>query len=211
MEITAISKRRGHLYQLELLGGEPLLLDIKTVTENGLYVGQELDSQALARLKSDSDYTRAFSRAVWYIERGDLSEKALCDKLKKVGFAPAAISKSAERLAELGLINDEALAERMAARLIECNVSTRQALYKMTLKGIPRDIAKAALDATECDAECQIRAVIDKKYKNKLSNPENTKKVFAALQRLGFGYSDIRSVLKQYSEEIEFSEDNYGL
>ncbi len=211
MEITAISKRRGHLYEIELLGADPVTLDIKTVTDNGLYVGQEISEQRLSQLQRESDYTRAMSRAVWYIERGDLSEKALCDKLNKAGFTLAAIKKTAERLIELELINDAALAERMATRLLESNISLRQALLKMTAKGIPRDIAKQALEGVECDAESQIRAIIEKKYKNKLSDRDNTKKVFAALQRLGFGYSDIRSVLKQYSEELEYSEEQYGL
>lgn len=211
MEITAINKRRSHLYEIELLGADPVPLDIKTVTDNGLYVGQKISEQRLSQLQKESDYTRAMSRAVWYIERGDLSEKALCDKLKKAGFTAEAIEKTAARMIELGLINDTSLAERMATRLLESNVSLRQALFKMTAKGIPRDIAKEALEGVECDVEGQIRAVIEKKYKNKLSDHDNTQKVFAALQRLGFGYSDIRSVLKQYSEELEYSEEQYGL
>ena len=207
MEITAIEKRRAHLVQIEFLEGEAALLDSKTVAENGLYVGQQLTAEELQKLKDLSDYTRALSRAVWYIERGALSEKALRDKLIRAGFPPAVCEKCTARLLELGLIDDEALAERLAEQLTAANISQRAALSRMVAKGIPRDVAAAALENTECDAESQIRAVIDKKYKTRLGSPEQVRKVFAALLRLGFSYGDVRAVLKSYTEELEYSEE----
>ena len=211
MEITAITKRRNHLFELVFLDGQPLELDKKTVIDNGLFVGQDLSDAQIKSLKELSDYQRAFSRAVWYLEQGDLSRKALLQKLERAKFEEAAIEKALNRLTELSLINDEALAERLAERLIQDNISTKAALLKMTAKGIDFATAKAALEDIECDTESQIRAVIEKKYKNKLSDADSTRRVFAALQRLGFGYSDIRAVLKAYSEELEYSEENYGL
>lgn len=207
MEITAINKRRGHLYEIELSERESVLLDAKTVTDNGLFVGKQLEENELSSLIAESDYTRAFSRAVWYIERGDLSRKALLDKLLRADFSQSAAEKATERLAKLGLIDDVSLAERMAARLTDKNVSTRLALVKMTAKGIDREVAREALEAVECDPQSQIRSVIEKKYKSKLSDPDSVRKVFAALQRLGFGYSDIRAVLKQFSEELQYEEE----
>jgi SOS response regulatory protein OraA/RecX len=207
MEITAIEKRRAHLMQIEFSEGEAALLDSKTVAENGLYVGQQLTAEELQKLKDLSDYTRALSRAVWYIERGALSEKALRDKLIRAGFPPAVCEKCTARLCELGLIDDTALAERLAEQLTAANISQRAALSRMVAKGIPRDVAAAALENTECDAESQIRAVIDKKYKTRLGSPEQVRKVFAALLRLGFSYGDVRAVLKAYTEELEYSEE----
>ena len=207
MEITAIEKRRAHLMQIEFLEGEAALLDSKTVAENGLYVGQQLTAEELQKLKDISDYTRALSRAVWYIERGALSEKALRDKLIRAGFLPAVCEKCTARLLELGLLDDTALAERLAEQLTAANISQRAALSRMVAKGIPRDVAAAALENTECDAESQIRAVIDKKYKTRLGSPEQVRKVFAALLRLGFSYGDVRAVLKSYTEELEYSEE----
>ncbi len=211
MKISAIDKHRGHLFEIKFSNEESVLLDQKTAIDNGLFVGQELTAAELKKLKEQSDYQRAFSRAVWYIEQSSLSRRALKQKLLRAKFGESIIEKVLERLTELSLLDDEALAERLAERLTENNISFRAALSKMTAKGIDYATAKAALDATERDTEAQIRAVIEKKYKNKLSDAESTKKVFAALQRLGFGYSDIRAVLRAYSEELDFSEENYGL
>lgn len=207
MEITAIKKRRGHLYEIEFSGGDSVLLDTKTVTENGLYVGGCLSAADLDALKEESNYTRALSRAMWYIERSDISRKSLTDKLVRAAFSPETAEKVALRLKELGLIDDASFAARLAERLMSDNVSHRAALAKMVAKGIPRDVAAAALEGTSCSPEEQIRAVIDKKYKNRLSDPEQVRKVFAALMRGGFNYSDVRAVLKAYTEELEFSEE----
>lgn len=211
MEITAINKRKNHLFELVFSGADSVELDKKTVADNGLFVGQTLTLKELKTLLSESDYQRAFSRAVWYLERGDLSRKALFEKLKRAKFKESTIEKVIDRLSELSLINDIALAERLAQRLTENNISKRAALQKMTAKGIDYSLAREMLDNTECDTIKQIRAVIEKKYKKKLSDADSIPKVFAALQRLGFGYSDIRTVLKQYSEELAYSEEDYGL
>lgn len=211
MEITAIKKQKNHLFLIELLGAEPVLLDKKTVTEEGLFVGQELTAELIRSLKAESDYTRALSRAVWYLERGDLSEKALRQKLSRAKFPEKAVEKAVAKLRELSLINDAAYAERLAEKLLENSVSSRAAVQKIVAKGLDYSLAKKAVEEKGTDPLQQIRAVIEKKYKKKLEVPENTPKVFAALQRLGFSYSDIRAALKAYSEELEFSEEDYGL
>ena len=211
MEITAIKKQKNHLFLVEFLEADGITLDKKTVVNEGLFVGQELSAKEISRLKSASEYTRTLSRAVWYLERGDLSEKALKQKLSRAKFPINAIDKAVLRLRELSLINDEALAERMAEKLLADNISSRAAVQKMVAKGLDYALAKRAVEGKETDPLPQIRAVIEKKYKKKLEIPENTPKVFAALQRLGFSYSDIRAALKAYSEDLEFSEEDYGL
>ena len=211
MEITAIKKQRNHLFLVEFLGADPITLDKKTVIDEGLFVGQNLSGEQISVLKDSSEYTRTLSRAVWYLEQGDLSEKALRQKLSRAKFPEKATEKVIFRLKELSLINDESYAERLAEKLLGANISERAAVQKMVAKGLDYSLAREVVSGIETDSLTQIRAVIEKKYKKKLLDPENTKKVFAALQRLGFQYSDIRLALKEYSEELEYSEENYGL
>ena len=98
-------------------------------------------------------------------------------------------------------------AESLAEKLLSACVSRREALVKMQNKGLDRQTAQLALDLFECDETAQIKALIIKKYKNRLTDEESVRKVFAALQRKGFGYSNIKAVLRQYSEELQNSED----
>lgn len=94
---------------------------------------------------------------------------------------------------------------------MQSGISPREAESKMFLKGIDRATAKAALQMFEVDEQSQIKLVINKRYRTKLENAENIPKVFAALQRKGFKYSDIKKVLSEYSEQLKYSEEEYGV
>ena len=207
MVIAQISRRRQHLCEITFDTGKSILLDSDYCAEKALKEGNELCDVDIVKMQDESDYKRAISRSLWYIERGDISQKGLKNKLKKAGFSQNVCEKAVERMVELGLINDNEYALRLAENLLSACVSKREAAMKMQTRGIPREVALWALDEFECDAKCQIKALILKKYKNKLQSGEDVKKVFAALQRKGFNYGDIKSVLKQYSEEIMYSEE----
>lgn len=207
MQITEIKRRRGHLCEIVCDNGEAVLLDSDLVAEKALDIGDELSADTIKKLKGESDYRRAVSRSIWYIERGDLSEKSLYGKLKKAGFSDVTTKAAVVRMKELSLIDDESYAERLAERLLASAVSRREALFKMVNKGLPRDVASAALDMFECNPCDQIRALVNKKYRTKLADAESVQKVFAALARKGFNYGDIKTVLKEYSEELKYSEE----
>ncbi|MBR6741360.1 MAG: regulatory protein RecX, partial [Clostridia bacterium] len=157
----------------------------------------------LEELLFSSDYVRAKSRAVWYLDRSAHTEKGLYDKLVRAGFAKEACAKVIARFIEVGLLDDRRYAETLAERLIETNVSKREALQKMLSKGLPYDLAKAVLEETEADENTQIRNLIEKKYRNKLQQENGAKKVFDALARKGFSFGAIREALKRYIEESE--------
>lgn len=207
MIVSSISKKRNHLHEICFSDDSSILIDTKTATQHGIFVGMELSGSDIAELKKSSERTRALSRGVWHIERADITKKALTDKLKRAGFPDHAVLYAVDRLLQLGLINDSAYAERLAEKLIEGNISKQQALYKMVAKGFDRSLAEEALAKVEHDPTAQINAIIEKKYKAKLSDPNELRKVVAALMRRGFRYSDIRSCLKQHSEELEYSEE----
>ena len=90
----------------------------------------------------------------------------------------------------------------MAENYLRENRSIRECEQKLILKGIPRDLAKAALANTETDERAQIEALIEKKYKNKVADEENLRRTVAALMRKGFKFSDIKAALKNYSNAL---------
>ena len=48
--------------------------------------------------------------------------------------------------------------------------------------------------------------IIQKKYYNKISDENGRKKVFAALTRLGYSFSDIREALGAFADDEYFEE-----
>ena len=202
MQITAINKDKKHLTKITFSNGEECFLDNDVVSENGISITAQIDEEFLSELKFYSDFKRAKSRALWYLDRMDYTEKALYEKLVRAGFSKKASAAVIAKLCELALIDDRRYAERMADRLTTNNISKREALNKMYLKGIPLDLAKEVLSQTESDESAQIKALLEGKFAYKLTLENGVEKVFAALVRKGFSFSAVRSALKQYIEEL---------
>lgn len=203
MQIIDFKKDKLHLTKVFLSDGSEVLLDNDVVFEKSLQKGLEIDEKYLEELKLLSDYLRAKSRAVWYLDRSAHTEKGLYDKLVRAGFSKQACAKVIARFIEVGLLDDKRYAENYAERLMDANVSKREAVQKMLQKGVPYDLAKQVLEETESDEDTQIRNLIEKKYRSKLQSENGAKKVFDALARKGFSFSAIREALKSYIEELE--------
>ena len=204
MTVTDKQKEKGHLYRVKFDLREDVLLDV-TVCDNALLKkGTKISEEELDLLIEASDYERAKSRALWYLDRGMLTEKGLLDKLLKAKFKKDASLKVVERLKELGLVDDIRFCEIYLQRLIESNASKRQIYFKLCEKGVPKDLAKETAENLPLSEEAQIKNLIERKYKSKLNGKENIRKVYAALARKGFSYTAIKSVLKNYEDEINF-------
>ncbi len=184
-----------------------LVLDGGLVAEKGLYVNQEIDFYELKSLVNESFYRRAKSRSLWYLSRGDLSYKALFEKLIR-SFPEDAAKSACDKMQELGFIDDERYASRLAENLLtQKKVAKRQAVMIMASKGIDRETAKYTLEDIEVDTVQIICELIEKKYKNKLGDKVSCEKVVASLARRGYSFSDIREAIKKYNSEIEILED----
>ncbi len=201
MQIVEIKKDKLHLMRITLSDGSEIFIDKDVCSEKCLKAGGVIeDTDALV---FESDYRRAKSRAVWYLDRNDHTEKGLYDKLVRAGFRKEACAKVIARYVEVGLLDDERYARNYAERLMESNISKREAVAKMLQKGVPYDLAKSVLEEIDTDEQTQIKNLISKKYRHKFTCEKGGEKVFAALVRKGFSYSAVREALKSYIEEFE--------
>ena len=109
--------------------------------------------------------------------------------------------KAVERMEELGLVNDENFARRYAEQLLfSKHNAPRGAVRQLVQKGIDRELAEEIIEEIDFDPCDGIRAVIDRKYKN-INDEKIRRRAVAALQRLGYGWDDIKTVLREYTEE----------
>ncbi len=203
MQIVALKKDKLHLTRISFADGNEAFIDNDICAENCLKVGVDLTENGLKELLEESDYRRAKSRAVWYLDRADHTEKGLYEKLLRGGFKKESAAKVVARFIEVGLLDDYRFAENYVERLSSANYSKREILQKLTLKGVPYPIAKEVLEGKDGNEQDKIKNLLEKKYKTKLQKEGGAQKVFAALSRKGFSYSQIREALKSYIEEFE--------
>lgn len=207
MKIIEIKRDKKHTAKVCFDNGKSFNFDLDYLNDICFHEDDEIDEQTLEFHIKESDYIRAKSRGMWFLDRADYSEKTLYEKIVAGGINPSAAARAVARIKELGLIDDRKLASRLAEQMSDANISKREAHAKLYQKGIPTDIIKAVLEETEFDELSQIEAVIQKKYRNKMSDADGIQKVYAALIRKGFSYSAVREKIKNYTQEIENYEE----
>ena len=193
MRITAIEPRRKGLSAVYIDGEFAMKLDTQTLLENRADVGREISDE-------ESNERRAKEKALWLISYRSHSKKELKEKIRRTCDADAA-EKAVERMEELGLVNDEQFAAAYARKLLlEKKMTRRTAAFELSRKGIDRETADRVLEEIEVDYRDNIRAVIEKKYRN-IQDEKIRRRAVAALQRLGYGWEDIKSVLEEFNEK----------
>lgn len=99
----------------------------------------------------------------------------------------------------------------MHASFLSTKNSAKSGFFsELRAKGISADIANAAVeelfDDEEPDNVQRIVDIIGKKYYNRMNDEVGRKKVFSALIRMGYGFSDIREAMSEFSDD-EFYEE----
>lgn len=200
MVVTAVKPSKKHLVSVSFENGEEVLLDRDVAEDFALCSDMEISEEKLTELKEKSDYTRAKSRALWYLDTADYTSRALYDKLIRAGFEKKASAEAIAKLTELGIVDDRRYAEHFADRCERQNMSKRGTFAKMMEKGVPKNIAEEILSERDVDEVAQIKALINKKYRTKMGREEDVPKVYAALVRRGFSYSAVRQAMNEFKQ-----------
>lgn len=197
MKITDIRPRPKGLSAVYIDGEYALSLDTQTLLEHRIDIGRELDDEELHDLIESSNERRAKEKALWLISYRSHSKKELRDKIRRTCDRQSA-EKAVERMEELGLVNDRDYAERCAQTLIFTkHMSKRGAAMELRRKGIESEIIDEVLGDIEVDEREQIQAVIERKYP-KIGDEKIRRRAVAALQRLGYGWDDIKDVIESF-------------
>lgn len=209
MKITAKSGRKDkiHIY----IDGEYLLTVDEIFWFSCSYIsGDEIDEEELTAFKEAAGSRCAFNSALNSLDYRDHSEREIRTKLLRKYDADC-VEEAVRKLVELDLVNDERYAENYARELYEHKKFGKMRIKsELRAKGIAADIANEAVDALfeeeEPDNIQRIVDIIGKRYYNRMNDDVGRKKVFAALQRMGYSFSDIREAMSEFSDD-EYFED----
>lgn len=208
MQITDIQKRKGMLYAVYIDGEFAFDVDRDVFIISGYKIGSSIDQDDLCSLRKDSDFKRAKDKALYLLERRDYSKLELIKKILTTIDNESAAVAAADRMEELGLIDDIKFAKKYADNLINVkNFSSKRIEYELIKKGIKKEDARNIIESMDVDPVDKIVLLINKKYINSLKDQKGKQRVILALQRLGYKWDDIRSALYRF-EQI-YGEDWY--
>lgn len=155
---------------------------------------------------SDEESKKATEKAMALLLHRDRTRQELVRRLYQAGFSEAASSEAMQYVEQFGYINDRRYTENYIMFQRD-RKSRKEILYRLTEKGIPREVVCAVLEQTECGGEEDaIRILVDKKLKGRriseLSEDERNK-ITAYLMRKGYEYSGIRKVFSQLDNDVK--------
>lgn len=203
MKIIEISRRRRSLYRLDFEQGDSIEVDVRTFDESRFAVGQEITEEQLNTLLATSRYNRARERALYLLGLRDYACKELEEKLYSEAD-PVTAAAVVERLREVGLLDDERYAARLARSLSEVKHYPRRRIeQELRRRGLSPVLAQAAVSDLEGEDFEQALEILRRKYYNKLNDPDSRRRVTAALARRGFSYGAIRRAM----DEMEMPDD----
>ena len=198
------------------------------VVSLGLYAGKELSAAEGEALAAAGVRAKLMEQAVGLLSLRPMSRKELVDKLcapprPKRGKYPydklddvpdpealqsqreallAQAESVADRLTELGLLNDGEYARTVARHYAAKGYGPRKLRDELYRRGVPREYWEDALAETETD-DSQIDKLARQKLRGAEPTRENLKKVSDYLARRGYGWEEISSALERIREEYE--------
>lgn len=198
MELTAAEPRRRGLVQLFLDGEAAVKLDAQVFLQSGLKPGDQVSDQELFELIQASDARRAQEKALYLLEYRNYSKRELTEKIARTAASREAAQAAAGRMEELGLIDDRRFGEDYAKELFSRKgYGARRVAQELRRKGLDQELVQELVEkygGPEQSGE-NIRRVLEKKYPGWREDEKVRRRAFAALQRLGYSYQEVREAM----------------
>ena len=220
--VTALHERRAGSarYLVAIDGRDVATVSAQLIATRGLHVGMRIDSASAELLREESGRLVVFDKAVELLAVRARSVRDMRMRLKRVGATAGAIDGAVERLITLGLLDDDAYARNLAhARVTGGGVSKRRIGQELQKRGVARDVADEAIDATLADVELDelgaARAAALKRMRSlrSLDDATRRRRLYAFLARRGYEPGVIARVIKEASAGsigVELSGDEAG-
>jgi regulatory protein len=164
----------------------------------GLAAGTQPNGVRAALL--DGARREAMARAGRLLASRPRSEKELGDRLAQAGFEPAIVEAALDRLRSLGLVNDEDFAlQWIEERASRKKLSSRAVVHELRAKGVPPNVAVAALARAGVDEEAQALELAARYARRFSSKPpaEQFTRIHQALTRRGYSYEIAESAARK--------------
>ena len=196
------------------------------VVSLGLYAGKELTAAEGEALAAAGERSKLMERAMGLLAQRPMSRKELLDKLsapprqKREKYPYDKLDEGsdlellqrqrevlreraegvADRLAELGLLDDGEYARTVVRHYAAKGYGPRKIRDELYRRGVPRELWEEALEEREPD-ESQLEKLARQKLWGAEPTRENLKRVSDYLARRGYGWEEISSALDRIREE----------
>ena len=186
----------GKRFLRELEDGTELRCGPREVLELNLFPGMELEEEALDTLKDACAAYGVRMKAAELLSGRAMSAGELRRKLREKGASPEHAEAAADRMRELGVIDEAAYGEMVIRCCAAKGYGRRRAEQELMRHMVPREYWEQALEGLP-EAEDRLDSLISARLKGGKPDEAQRKKLAAYLQRRGYTWEEIRSAMRR--------------
>ncbi len=176
------------------LAVEPILTAGSVVRALDLSEGDEVDTEDLAASLAETAHECARTRALHLLGYRERSYRELVSRLIDDGYGAALADAVARRMQELGYVDDERFARLWVANRVAAGIGPVRVRRELRGKGVPDEIADAALGEALCDSD-SVDAARRVLGSAPLATRSDRDRAFRKLVRRGFSLSCARQAV----------------
>lgn len=207
ISVSAMSEGAEMLLALVLSNDEgkrerrKLLLFTEQYLELGVRRGSVIDEETFEKIEEMSKVCKAMRKGSDLLSYSASSKVRLAQRLRGKGIDRESAEIAAQRLGDMGLINEELDVERLVASSLKKLWGKKRIYRELCAKGYERDFVSAEL--SKIDDELWVEncvALFRKKHKTFTDDPAVQKKIIASLVRNGYSFTEIKRAIEIIEE-----------
>lgn len=170
-------------------------LDLLTIMQNRLKVGQEIDENTLIEIQRESESHACFDSALNFISKSVKTEREIKDKLLSRGYIEEIVLEVLEKLRSYNFVNDKEYCEKYVSTYK--NIKSKKLIkFELQKKGVNKLDVDETLQGIECEFDTAIK-IAEKYVRNKEKNEKTFQKCYKYLLSKGFSYDDSLNATKK--------------
>lgn len=202
IERVEASKHKKGRVLVFLEDGACLKITEQELLDFGLRSGDELDEEALERLKEAAGLSNTRAAAADLIGKRAMSRRDLERKLQEKGASEAEARYAAEWLEAIGALNDREYAAALVRHCGDMGYGPARAREKLYEKGVPRELWEEALEELPADGG-QVEAFLRSKLRGRIPDEKEKRRLTNALLRRGFPWGEVKDAWRRLGDNIE--------
>ncbi len=168
---------------------------------SGYSENQEITEDELASLKEEAGFRSAYEKGIQYLSMRAYSRKEMYNKLK-MKFPAECVNRAVEKMEYRGYLDDEAFASFYARHLFEVKkYDIKRISYELHMKGVSSEIIDNTLKSLDNEPITRIIDIIENKYRNKLNDEKERKRLVNRFVRMGYSYHDIMAAFRNFESD----------
>lgn len=207
ISVSAMSEGAEMLLSLVISNDEgkrerkKILLFTEQYLELGLRRGSVIDEDTFERLEAMSKLCVAMRKGSDLLSYSASSRTRLAKRLRSKGIDKESAAAAAERLGEMGLINEEHDVQRLVSSCLKKFWGKKKIYRELCAKGYEKEIVSRELSTIGDDVWVENCVFLfRKKHKTFTNDPAVQKKIIASLARNGYSFSEIKRAIEIIEE-----------